>query len=173
MTNTIPQTLTSEELSKLLEELKNNNRNYSGHAIGIRNYLMALLMCDAGLRVGELVQLTQKKLWFDGEPVNSIMYAWWWKDIAPGAEGFAFYNSDNTKHISKRTIHYIISRASMKSIGRTIHPHVLRHTFATRMMFVTNLRVVQQLLGHKNLSSTQIYTHPKREDLQNAVAQLE
>jgi site-specific recombinase XerD len=102
-----------------------------------------------------------------------IMYAWWWKDIAPGAEGFAFYNSDNTKHISKRTIHYIISRASMKSIGRTIHPHVLRHTFATRMMFVTNLRVVQQLLGHKNLSSTQIYTHPKREDLQNAVAQLE
>ncbi|GAH96402.1 unnamed protein product, partial [marine sediment metagenome] len=55
---------------------------------------------------------------------------------------------------------------------REIHPHILRHTFATRLMSKTSMRVVQELLGHKNLSSTQIYTHPNNADLQEAIDSL-
>lgn len=49
---------------------------------------------------------------------------------------------------------------------------MLRHTFATRLMQKTNIRVVQQLLGHKSLSSTQVYTHPNADDLQKAIENL-
>jgi integrase/recombinase XerC len=49
---------------------------------------------------------------------------------------------------------------------------MLRHTFATNLMRTTNARVVQQLLGHKNLSSTQIYTHPNQQDLKKAIDSL-
>ncbi len=70
-----------------------------------------------------------------------------------------------TERNGRRIVHVL----SDSALGRRIHPHVLRHTFATRLMHVTNLRTVQELLGHKHVSSTQIYTHVSQADMTDAV----
>ncbi len=90
-----------------------------------------------------------------------------------GNDGYAFYPDSPTHHITPRTIQRIIKKASFQAFGREIHPHVLRHTFASRLMRTTNIRIVQQLLGHKSIQSTQIYTHPNHDDLTTAIKSLE
>lgn len=78
-----------------------------------------------------------------------------------------------TKRIlSPRDFQRFLRRLSLQSIGRSIYPHVLRHTFATDLTDFTNLRVIQILLGHKRLNSTQVYTHPNSDQLQSAVDNL-
>jgi len=66
----------------------------------------------------------------------------------------------------------MVARVSLDVIKRRIHPHVLRHTFATQLAKVTNIRVVQELLGHSSLESTQIYTHPDMNEAREAVNRL-
>lgn len=165
----------------------------------VRDYLLCLLMMDAGLRVGELVALH----WRDVEINNSIAKAVrirsdiaknerervvpmtirtidclksyklerrpepantpWWLFPAPG--GYP-------DHICIRTVQKLIGRISLPAIGRHIHPHTLRHTYATMMLQVADVRVVQELLGHSNIGTTQIYTHPGPDDLQQAVDKM-
>jgi site-specific recombinase XerD len=68
-----------------------------------------------------------------------------------------------------RTLQRWISQVAVQAIGRHIHPHTLRHTFATRLLQVTDVRTVQQLLGHRCLASTQVYTHVDPDGLAAAV----
>lgn len=191
-----PKTLTAEEAGKLLSELTGEPLTLKQETKAIRNYCLALLMLDAGLRVGEAVQLRYSDLYFNGEPLTSLTVR---QEIAknhrerivPVSERLTaglvcmhrrlnidcIYQSNSyvtnlrtcSKPLSTRQVERIIKNAAMKSLGRPIHPHVLRHTFASRLMRTTNARVVQELLGHKNLTSTQIYTHPNHEDLKKAI----
>jgi site-specific recombinase XerD len=73
----------------------------------------------------------------------------------------AFFINQSGKRLIERRIQKIIDRyAKTANISRKIHPHILRHTFATHMLDGgADLRVVQELLGHASLSTTQIYTH--------------
>ena len=194
-----PKTLTDDECHLLLEALRSIEGTPKQQRRGIRNYTIALCMLDAGLRVGEVVRLLVSDLWFNKAPVASIlvgpdvaekncvrqipltqrlsaaielMSISYWSDFIPIDTHKAFYTSTPNKSLTTRQVERIIGSAAIKSLGRSINPHVLRHTFATRLMRKTNARIVQELLGHKRLSSTQIYTHPNQQDLESAIDTL-
>jgi len=156
-------------------------------------------MLEAGLRVGEVIQLLITDLVFDLRPVTSVVVR---EEIAknhkeriiptstrlsdaisqmtescwPHTSSFvslrAFYNNIPDKHITTRQVERIINSAGMKSLGRPVHPHMLRHTFASKLMRVTDMRTVQELLGHSHITSTQIYTHPNEDDKKKAIENL-
>jgi site-specific recombinase XerD len=195
-----PKTITSEEGDKLIKYLHSHEGYQLSKQRRIRNTAMGVLMLDAGLRRGELVQLRRGSLWLDDAPVDNLyiearitkthsartipltnrikiaikeMQECIWSVDHRNINSFAFYTNNNHEHITVRQIHRIITAASKAAIGRAISPHVLRHTFASRMMRVAPTRVVQQLLGHKSLTSTQVYTHPNGDDLENAVKAYE
>ncbi len=192
-------TLTPEECDKLLEHLQFPPGSSQPTRVGHRNYTMALLMLDAGLRVGELVQLKQDQLIYGSAPVGELtvlkdqaknkhersipisprlhdaiarMWGLCWRHPTVHKEHLAFYTRNGRHSLTVRCIQKIIKSAGATSINRDIHPHLLRHTFATRLMTKTSMRVVQELLGHTNLGSTQIYTHPNSEDRKKAIDSL-
>lgn len=191
-----PITLTTLESERLLQELLRKDLSTKQRHKSFRNYTAALIMLDAGLRVGECVQLRWGDLFYNCQPVTSIIVR---VDIAKNRverqipvcqrlsqalkdfclyvnlavlqkeNSYVFQATGASEYMSTRQIERIIKEASLNSIGRPIHPHVLRHTFATKLIKVTNIRVVQQLLGHKSIQTTQIYTHPDQEDLTDAI----
>lgn len=196
MSSESPPTLEIEECEKLLDTLLNNDSTFIKKRKAIRNHCMALLMLDAGLRVGELVSLRMSDLYFNSLPVRTIFIKpnmtknkvahsipvsdrlsnalrsyfsqWFLTDIVNG-NAFAFYSGTEDRPITTRQVERIICAAGWKALGRPVHPHILRHTVASRWMRVTNEAVVQQLLGHKYLTSTQIYCHPNEDDKRQAI----
>jgi len=199
MTGT-PITLTTEDADKLLDRLAEYPIGVVKQPKRIRNHCMALLMLDAGLRVGEVVKLYQIDLQLGYVPITSLritaniaknkterivplsnrirtavlnMSTWWWEQDTSGNH-YAFYQGQNSNQtLTTRQVERIIRDAAMKSLGRPVHPHVLRHTFASRLMRTTNARVVQELLGHQHMSTTQIYTHPNEDDKKKAIESLD
>jgi len=190
------ETITNEQAETMLDLMLPKFGSKIQVRRGIRNRCMMLLMLDAGLRVGELVQLAQLDLHFEGATVSSLRVR---KDISKGKterlipltprvrtaivemnrhvwskytitpKTCAFFDLYRRDQITTRQVERIIAKYSKLAFGQTIHPHVLRHTFATRLMSTTSIRVVQALLGHKNMQTTQIYTHPNDQDLKKAI----
>jgi site-specific recombinase XerD len=194
------QTLTDEEIVKLLAFFDRPALSVTKNNQRIRDQLIVLLMLDAGLRIGEVTRLPISSLWFQNEPVQAITlehgiaekgctrtipvttrlraaieamaYATWevYK-YQPQSKAFICYGTDST--LTHRQIQRMIKTAGECTIGRNIHPHMLRHTFATRLMRSCSTPIVQQLLGHKSLQSTQVYVHPNSSDRQKAIASIE
>jgi integrase len=69
----------------------------------------------------------------------------------------------------QRYIEKCLALDATETIHRHVHPHLLRHSFATRLLRHTDLRTVQIILGHRSILTTQIYTHPTLDDLANAL----
>ena len=194
-----PDTLTPLETSKFLEHVRLYSKRGSIYRNGVRNYLMCLLMLDAGLRVGEVVKLEISDLILVDVPVSSLLVRKsiskskhdrllplsnrireaivqcadkWWNNYPVTDSNYAFYSCSANHHLSTRQVQRIVSRHAIDSIDRDIHPHVLRHTFGTRLMRQVNVRIAQELLGHKNIQTTQIYQHPNHDDLTNAIEKI-
>jgi len=85
---------------------------------------------------------------------------------------YTFPTGKNENHITTRQVERIIKNYGLRALQRPLWPHMLRHSFATRVLRNSNTRTVQQLLGHKKLSSTQIYTHPTTTDLRDAIDRM-
>ena len=157
-------------------------------------------MLDAGLRVGEVVRLLVSDLYWNTVPVNNltvrseisknkkerdipisdrisrslITYKLEWIDcLGINENQFAFLNRSLNGRVTTRQVERIVLDNALKTIGRRIHPHVLRHTFATRAKSKTDLRTVQELLGHSSIVSTQIYTHPNDDDKRAAIEAMD
>ena len=165
-----------------------------------RDYFMILLALNTGLRNSELVllnvrdfydygtvlkQLELRKVTTKGQKPRTIPLAlivqeafsnymnWKFSTREPaGPDDPLFMSSRSKLRLGPRDFQRIVKYYSEKTIRRSVHPHVLRHTFATKLLKKTNMRVVQELLGHVRLSSTQIYTHVSSADLYQAIEDL-
>lgn len=188
--------LSDSDADKMLSAFRLYIDNSSPHKNCLRNHLVFLFLLDAGLRVGELVNLLYDDL-FTGQtmqssltvnassnhtchgrtiPISSrladclsnyVNFPTPPLNLIPFDYVFPAYNPH--RHISTRQIHRIVTSVGLSACGFSVHPHMLRHTFATRLMRVCPTRIVQELLGHKSLQSTQVYTHPNSDDLRNAI----
>lgn len=191
-----PKTLSVIEQHQLLEALRISDGTVLQHFTAIRNRLAVLLMLDAGLRVGEVTKLKMSDLFFSSKPVENLVLSSSitktktertiplssrLKDTAQNlfdlfpdlgdkwGDVYVFQKNGQGRPLSSRQIERIVGTAALEGFGRKINPHMLRHTFATRLMKVTDMRTVQDLLGHKQLSSTQVYTHSNSDDKKMAI----
>lgn len=183
----------------MLEQLVKHKDTDHSRRCAHRNRLIALLMLDAGLRIGEVLQLQISDLVIQNQPVSSIlvrseiakgkrertikltphlhsaveaMYFFIWLPDNREHTSLCFYSSKRKEKLSYVQVERIIAAAGFTSCHRHVHPHMLRHTFGTRLMRVTSMRVAQEMLGHRRLSSTQIYTHPDEEDKRKAIDRI-
>lgn len=105
------------------------------------------------------------------------MYNYGWaknRRINPNNHAFTTHKGIIDQPMSARQLERIIKKAGNEVLGIKVTPHMLRHTFATRLVNKkNNIRVIQILLGHQSISSTQVYTHPSSEDRQNAIDSLD
>ena len=195
-----PKTINVTQQEQLLEALLRKNAPPKTFLKGVRNYLIACLMLDAGLRVGEVVGLKKSHLYFNGKPVSNLLLtpsitknhrersvpvndrltnaitnyydSTNWMKLAEESH-YVFITQSPTVPLSTRQVENIMNSASSKAFGWRVNPHMLRHTFASNLLRVTNMRTVQELLGHNYITSTQIYTHPNEDDKKKAIEDLE
>jgi len=196
MRTSCPRTIDAKDSEKLLDALLSVAHTAKKKRQVARNHCMGMIMLEAGLRVGELVSLRLSDLYFNSVPVRTIVIK---PDMTKNkvehsipvspclsetlsdyldivAQDFV-YEIDFTRFafgssvgsLTTRQVERIISSTAVKALGRPINPHVLRHTFASRLMRITNLSTVQQLLGHKYIGSTQVYCHPNEDDKRQAI----
>lgn len=177
----LPKVLSAGEVRRLLQcELPPRDR------------AILLLMLDAGLRLTEVsrlirsnVDLQRQTVMIRGkgdkerliplsERLHETLESWIYESVGGGPQSPLFPGYKDSP-IRPRGIGYIIAGIGEKAgLGQHLSPHCLRHTFATRLLRRgVNLRVVQELLGHANLTTTQIYTHVVAEDMAQAIQQLD
>lgn len=186
-----PETLISQEVDLLFDHIKTRS---------IRDYTISRLLLFTGLRNSELINLVindvyafntvmdvlevraesaknhqSRKIPLHPSIKQDIEY---WIALKPTLNepitptSYLFCSQRSHKKLSPRDLQRITSTYSKTVLGRSIHPHVFRHTFATNLLERTNLRVVQQALGHRSIQTTQIYTHPNIQDMTIAINKL-
>lgn len=168
----LPKNIDVDDMNQLLEIDLND-------PLAVRDRAMMEVMYGAGLRLSELVNMDCRHLdlqsgevWVVGKgskerrlPVGRSAVSWveHWLDLRElfGPEDDALFLSRQGKRISTRNVQKRFAEWGIKQgLNSHVHPHKLRHSFATHMLESSgDLRAVQELLGHANLSTTQIYTH--------------
>jgi|TARA_B100001105_G_C22388096_1_gene443030 integrase/recombinase XerC len=171
----LPQTLSVDQTVKLVD-IKDDS------FLGLRDHAILELFYSSGLRLSELVNLNKNDINFDDGtitvigkgnkervvPVGSFATKAIkkWLKIRKNISGLTseteiLFLSQNAKKLTSRAIQYRLKFWAIKQgIPENIHPHLLRHSFASHLLQSSqDLRAVQELLGHANISTTQIYTH--------------
>jgi len=180
----LPDSLSEQEVEELLAAPDVST------ALGLRDRAMLELLYACGLRVSELVGLGREQLNLNqgvvrllGKgrkerlvPLGEEALDWLARYLEAGRPGLAAVPDDGHVFVSRRgtgmtrqAFWYRLREYAVKSgIRKHLSPHTLRHAFATHLLnHGADLRVVQMLLGHSDLSTTQIYTHVARERLKD------
>jgi integrase/recombinase XerD len=184
----LPNSLTESEVEALLAAPDTSDPR--GH----RDRTMLEVLYATGLRVSELVNLLQDQvslvqgvvrvLGKGGKerlvPLGEEAVAWLESFLSGPRQAItgarvcnALFPTHRGCTMTRQAFWYLIKRHALQAgIGKPLSPHTLRHAFATHLLnHGADLRVVQMLLGHSDLSTTQIYTHVARERLKNLYAQ--
>lgn len=184
----LPNTLEEDEVERLLLAPDVST------PLGVRDRTMLELLYACGLRVSELVGLTgdavnlrQGVVRVRGKgdkdrlvPMGEEAAEWLGRYMQTARPALmkdptrpALFPGRNDKAMTRQTFwHRIKAHALTASISRPLSPHTLRHAFATHLLnHGANLRVVQLLLGHSDLSTTQIYTHVAQARLEHLHAE--
>jgi integrase/recombinase XerD len=176
----LPAVLTYDEIEQILQKA-----DVEEHT-GLRDRTILEVSYSCGLRVSELINLKISDILFEEEvirvfgkgskeriiPIGSSAISWvnkYLKNARPifekknKSENFLFLNKRGTK-LSRMWIWKIfVKYAKEAGIIKEIHPHTFRHSFATHLLEGgADLRAVQEMLGHADISTTQIYTHVDR-----------
>ena len=165
----LPLVLSKEEINRMIEAINN-----------LKHKLIIMFLYYAGLRLDEARNLNWQDIDFDREIVhlktakgdkerivflhkklNNMLKIYGAKEEGP------IFISQRDRKYNKRTIQQIVKSASKKAgIKKNVTPHTLRHSFATHLLESgADIRYIQQLLGHKDLKTTQIYTHVANKDI--------
>ena len=178
----LPGTLSEQQVLDLLDTPDTTT------ARGMRDRTMLEVLYSTGLRVSELVGLSMQQINLQAGvlrvlgkgskerilPLGEVAEDWMRDYLAHGRqELMSPYSSDvvfcgrSGKSLTRQAFWYAIKRYALSAgISTHLSPHTLRHAFATHLLnHGADLRVVQMLLGHSDLSTTQIYTHVARERL--------
>ena len=184
----LPQTLSVDELSELLEQ-------HDGSILSLRDHAMLELFYSSGLRLSELASLNYNSIDFQqnqvvvvgkgnkqrmvpvGRKASIALSAWLARRhelVKPPKRSIsqhvssektwpetALFVNHRGGRLSVRGIQYRLNLwAKAKGLGRRLHPHMLRHSFASHVLESSgDLRAVQEMLGHSDIATTQIYTH--------------
>lgn len=183
----LPDVLTLDEIDSLINAVDLTMLE------GQRNRAILELLYSCGLRVSELCNLRMSDLYLDEEfiriigkgnkqrlvpvserAIEELNYYFNDRDhieIKPGYEDFVFISERRRKPLSRITVFWIIKELA-NSIGlkKNISPHTFRHSFATHLLEGgANLRIIQAMLGHESISTTEIYTHIDRKRLREEI----
>lgn len=162
----IPHFISVDEVMAVIKAIQNSNGNKQNN---IRDLCLVLLLYGGGLRVSEACQLKWRQIKFkeqsllirgkgDKERYIALPKASFTAlQKMPPSNEYVF----GAKPLNPRLAYNIIRRWGIKAgLNKSLHPHALRHSFATHMLSSgTDLRVLQELLGHESLIATQKYTH--------------
>ncbi|BAT70900.1 integrase/recombinase XerD [Thermosulfidibacter takaii ABI70S6] len=181
----LPDFLTVEEMDRLLEAPDTTSE------LGIRDKAILELMYASGLRASEICNLKTEDVDFNrglifvrqgkGKkdrvvPVNEVALIWISEYLKRRKHHspYLFLNRRG-KPLTRQRLWQIVKEYALKTgiEPKKVHPHVLRHSFATHiLMGGADLRSVQELLGHASIKTTQIYTSVARPELENAYRRL-
>jgi site-specific recombinase XerD len=155
----------------------------------LRNLCLVRLMLNSGLRCSEVLHLRRQDLepttgrlwvrqgkgkkdrglWLCEADVNLLIG---YLASQPGGPKDLIFTSLKGKPLTGRYIRWMVAEVAAAAgiTNKAVHPHTLRHSFATDLLRATkNLRLVQKALGHENVRTTQIYTHICDEELEDAM----
>lgn len=182
----LPEVLSVEEIDAMIAQIDMSK------AEGHRNRAIIEMLYGSGLRVSELIELKLSNIYREEgymrilgkgskqrlvpiSPIADEQFSYWLADrnmldIKPEATDIAFLNHYG-RQLTRAMIFTIVKRlAEAAGIQKTISPHTLRHSFATHLLQNgADLRIIQQLLGHESIVTTEIYTHVNIQDLREAV----
>jgi len=177
----LPDSLTLEDINRIFEQIDTDTPS------GIRDRAMLETMYASGLRVSELINLSNRDIISDAEiirvfgkgskerivPIGSSALHWIDKYLKisrpkfyqPGKSQDRLFLNQRGSPLSRMGIWKIINKYVLGAkVTAKVHPHIFRHSFATHLLEGgADLRVVQEMLGHSDISTTQIYTHLDRE----------
>jgi integrase/recombinase XerD len=182
----LPETLNPEQVRLLIESVTAND------PLGLRDRAMLELLYSSGLRVSELcsarleeidleagfIRVTGKgkktRLVPVGAPARDAITRYLQSErpkLVRKKTGAEIFLSIRGKKLTSARIYQLITAyAARAGIGVHAYPHLLRHSFATHLLAGgADLRVIQELLGHSDISTTQIYTHVEKSGLQSVI----
>lgn len=186
----LPDTLSVHEIDALIGAIDRST------AEGERNKAMLEMLYSCGLRVSELVGLKISNLFFNdgfirvigkgnkerlvpiGKSTSKLIQTYMLQirshiNVATSCDDVLFLNRRG-KQLSRVMVFIIIKDLAKKiQLHKSISPHTFRHSFATHLIEGgADLRVVQEMLGHESITTTEIYTHLDREFLRDAIIQF-
>lgn len=172
----LPEHLNQEQMTRLLESVD------PAQALGPRDRALLELLYASGLRIGELVAAKLENLDLEngfirvtgkgaktrlvpvGEAARSAIHHYLEKErpglVRPRTGSEIFLNRHGRRLTTQRCWQILRERAATAGLPADLYPHLLRHSFATHLLSNgADLRVIQEMLGHADISTTQIYTH--------------